>query len=84
MQMGNVLISLSEGDEKLLRQLAEDKHQGKKGAISAVVAEAVQKLAQEDKYWQAVEHQRKVMARGYNLGLGTRKAYENRDELYDR
>ncbi|HIH20376.1 TPA: hypothetical protein HA244_03855 [Candidatus Micrarchaeota archaeon] len=82
--MGNVLVSLDDDVEEQLRRLAQEIYSGKKGAISYVVSEAVMEMAQKDKRQKAIERAIKNMQKGLHLRLGERKAYENRDEIYER
>ena len=45
--MGNITISLTEEDEKLLRKLAEEKFKGRKGSLAKVVSEGLAKTIRE-------------------------------------
>ncbi len=45
-----MLIALDTETEKLLRKLAKEKYGGKKGAISEVVRESIQKIAEGEKW----------------------------------
>ncbi len=80
--MGNVLLSLGAEDEALLRRLAREKFEGKKGALSEVVSEAVHELARKDARMKSAKSLIEKARRGFDLGLGKRKVYESRDELY--
>ena len=82
--MGNVLLSLGDEDEALLRRLARDRKGGKKGALKDLVSEAVRELAKKDARITAVRRQIALMDEGFDLGLGSRKAYGSRGELYER
>ena len=78
--MGNVLISLDNEHEKLLRNLAQDKYQGKKGSISLIVSEALDNMKKDDDMVEFERHierlKKKGIARGY-------KMYKKRSEIYD-
>ncbi len=81
--MGNVLVSLDEKHEALLRQLAQEKYGSKKGSVSAVVVEALDELKQKEKKEMATKQLLALMEKGFNLGFkGT--AYKTRDELYEK
>jgi hypothetical protein len=81
--VGNVLISLDEKHERLLRRLVEEKHQGRRGAISAVVAEGIDAVAEKSHRRAAAKRLIEGMRKGVDFGLRGRKAYESRDEIYD-
>ncbi len=77
------MISLKEDKEVLLRRLAQERHGGRKGSISAIVEEALNELALRDKKMRAIQHQIALMKKGFDMGLGNRKAYKERSEIYD-
>ena len=81
--MGNIMIALRDDTEMLLRNLAREKYGGKKGSISAVVEDAIEKLSKDEKRLRAAHHQIALMRKGFDLGLGKKKLYEKRSELYD-
>lgn len=81
--MGDVLVSLGAQDEALLRRLAREKYDGKKGSLSNVVSEAVNELAKKDKRSMAIKRQLALMKKGFDLGLKGGRAYKTRDEIYD-
>jgi protein-tyrosine phosphatase len=79
--MGNVLISLDDEHEKLLRNLSQKEHQGKKGSISLVVTDALDQYAKEK---ERLEKVHKLMSRLRKGGLaGDYKMYKKRSEIYD-
>ena len=80
--MGDVFISLDDTNERLLRELAR-REGGKKGALSSVVAQALQELAKKKKRLKAAYRQVALMETGFDFGLGTQKAYAVRGGLYD-
>lgn len=79
--MGNVLISLDEKHEKILRDLAQEKYQGKKGSISLVVSEALDNAKKDD---DMVEFEAMInrLKKGDGLAKGY-KMYKKRSEIYD-
>ncbi len=81
--MGNVMISLGDDKEMLLRNLAQEMYGGKKGAISAVVLHALEEVAVKNKRMRAARHQIALMKTGFNLGLKNKKVYNTRNEIYD-
>ncbi|OIO26652.1 hypothetical protein AUJ14_01380 [Candidatus Micrarchaeota archaeon CG1_02_55_22] len=80
--MGNVLVSLDEAHDKLLRRLAA-RRGGKKGDLSNVVAEGLDELARSDAKEASREQLFALMRKGFDLGLKGKKVYESRDEIYD-
>ncbi len=80
--MGNVMISLNEEDERLLRELAR-LYGGKKGSLSAVVASGIGEVAKKEKRRRMVDRQLMVMREGFDFGLKGNKAYEKRGDVYD-
>lgn len=80
--MGNVLVSLDEEHDKLLRRLAA-RRGGRKGDLSNVVAEGLDELARSDAKEASREQLFALMRKGFDLGLKGKKVYESRDELYD-
>ena len=83
--MSDVLLSLDDETEKMLRELAMEKYGGKKGALTEAASKAISSL-----YSASMHRQRKaalrrlidVMEKGIDLGLKGKKPYESRDELY--
>lgn len=76
--VGNVMIVLDEEYEALLRRLAQEKYGGKKGSLSKVVEEALDKL-KSDK--DAVkERLKKRLTEGIDFKY---KMYKKRSEIYD-
>lgn len=81
--MGNVLISLDDEAEKLLRKLAENRYANTKGSLSYTVKDALVDLdlkEKEEKRLQAVQNLIKIMDKGLISGY---KMYKNRNEIYD-
>ena len=82
--MGNVLVSLDDADERLLRKLANERYGGRRGAIQKIVAEGIREVESKDERKAAVQRLLSSMKEGFNLGLkGDQKPYQTRDELYD-
>ncbi len=85
MVMGDVLISLDDKTEKMLRKLAKERYGGKKGSLSEAVTGAI-----VDSYENSVKKRReavaelvRIMKKGIDLGLkGDEKPYERRSDLY--
>lgn len=84
------MIALDDDEEMLLRQLAQEIYQGKKGSLSDVVATAIEEFAEKRKKEQgkkaAAERILKRIEKGRDLGLGLdkkKKVYESREELYE-
>ena len=85
--MGNIFLALDTDHEKLLRRLAQERYEGRKGSISRIVSEAL-----DDLYHKQKEKNRKKEAlsrlfslseKGINLGVKKgKKIYEKREELY--
>jgi len=82
-KMGNVIVSLDDKDEQLLRNIAKEKYSGKKGSLSRVVAEGVHELANKEKKLKVARHQIRLMKSGFNLGLRNKKAFDKRSEIYE-
>ena len=80
--MGNVLISLDEDYEALLRRFARERHGARKGAISATVEEALSALSFKEDKEKARKLMFEEMDRGVHLGLKG-KIYNKRDDIYD-
>ncbi len=80
--MGNVLVSLDDEHEAVLRRLAQEKYGSKKGAVSNVVQDALDKTKDISEKEQAKKRLNQLMETGINLGFKG-KIYESRDELYD-
>lgn len=77
--MGNVMVSLDQNYEGLLRNMAQEKYNGKKGALSKVVEEALDSLkesvSQKDK-----DEFIAFLRKGFKFKY---KMYKSRDEIYD-
>ena len=87
--MGNLYISLDEEHEKLLRKLAQEKYEGKKGSISKIISEALDDLYHEQKHKnrrkESINQLMELSNKGLNLGVKKgKKIYEDRGELYVR
>jgi Arc/MetJ-type ribon-helix-helix transcriptional regulator len=76
--MGNVMIALDDEHEKLLRRLAQEKYGGKKGSLSEVVKEALDKLRSDRDVVK--ERLKKRLSEGISFEY---KMYKNRNEIYD-
>ena len=82
--MGNVLVSLDDADERLLRRLAKSRYGGRRGAIQKIVTEGLREVESKDGRKAAVRRLLSSMEEGLNFGLkGDEKPYRSRDELYD-
>ena len=77
--MGNVMISLDEDHEELLRKLAREKYGGKKGSLSEVVKEALEKMKEKSRK-QQVDGLILLLKKGLK---GKYKMYKQRSEIYD-
>lgn len=77
--MGNVMISLDKEHEALLRKLAREKHGGKKGSLSSVVSEALDKEREQESS-PSIADFLDFLRKGVR---GKYKMYSRRDELYD-
>jgi len=76
--MGNVLISMDDEYEALLRELARKKYGGKKGALRMVVQEALEKLDQKSDEAARLEFIARLR-KGHSFKY---KMYKSRDEIY--
>lgn len=76
--MGNVLISMDDDCEALLRQLAQRKYGGKKGSLRRVVQEALEKLNQKSDEVARLEFIARLR-KGHSFKY---KMYKSRDEIY--
>ena len=81
--MGNIIISLDDKRESELRKIAREEFGGKKGSISAVIAEALDELKKRNRRQKAINNTIKIMEKGFDLGIGKNKVYEKRDDIYD-
>jgi hypothetical protein len=79
--MGNITISLEEENERLLRKLAKEKYNNKKGALAKVISEALKSLAAKSRKKRAMERQFKWMDKGFEMG---RILVKKREDIYDR
>lgn len=77
--MGNVMISLDEDHEELLRKLAREKYGGKKGSLSEVVKEALEKMKEKDRE-DAIAEFKELLKKGIK---GKYIMYKKRSEIYD-
>jgi Arc/MetJ-type ribon-helix-helix transcriptional regulator len=76
--MGNVMIVLDDEHEALLRELAQEKYGGKKGSLSEVVKEALDKLKSDR---DAIKDRlKKRLTEGIDFDY---KMYQKRSEIYD-
>ena len=73
------MISLDEEYEALLRRLAQEKYGGKKGSLSEIVQEALDKMKEEDRE-KEIEEFGKMLRKGLRFKY---KMYEKRSEIYD-
>jgi len=78
--MVQIVLSLSEKKDKELRQLAIEKYEGKKGALSKVVEEGIelvknqkQKTRAEKDFWEMVNN-----AENWHIGKFTREEANER------
>ncbi len=78
--MGNVLVSLDEKHEALLRQLAQEKYGSKKGSVSSVVQEALDKIKSETNENVIKESLKKKLKEGIDFKY---TMYKKRSEIYD-
>ncbi len=78
--MGNVLISMDDDYEALLRQIAQKKYGGKKGSLRMVVQEALKRV---DKSEDGLSKSEFLDFLDKGLNLGGYKMYRKRSEIYD-
>jgi len=78
--MGNVMLSIDEETDKLLRRLAHKRFGGRKGALSKVVTEALQKYSVDDED-KVREEFYAMLRKGFDSG--GYKMYRHRSEIYD-
>ena len=77
--MGNMMIALDEEYEELLRRLAQEKYGGKKGSLTEVVQDALDKMKEDDR-----EKSIEELTKRLKIGLSFKyKMYKNRNEIYD-
>ncbi|MCD6247028.1 MAG: hypothetical protein J7J87_01155 [Candidatus Diapherotrites archaeon] len=79
--MGNVTIALKGKSERLLRELAKEKYNNKKGALAKVISEALEQLAMNSRRKRAMERQFKWMDKGFEMG---KVLVRKREDIYDR
>ncbi|MBI4053072.1 MAG: hypothetical protein HY394_03480 [Candidatus Diapherotrites archaeon] len=79
--MANITVSLDESAEKKLRELADEKYDGRKGSMAKVIAEAVEMLSAENDAKSAAQRQAQWMKKGFKLG---KINFSHRAELYGR
>ena len=77
--MGNMMIALDEEYEELLRRLAQEKYGGKKGSLTEVVQDALDKMKEDDRK-KSIEELTKRLKTGLSFKY---KMYKNRNEIYD-
>ena len=77
--MGNMMIGLDEEYEELLRRLAQEKYGGKKGSLTEVVQDALDKMKEDDRE-KSIEELTKRLKTGLSFKY---KMYKNRNEIYD-
>lgn len=81
-----MLISLSRQDEQLVRKWAKQSYGGKKGSISAFVADAVHALVQhkreQDRRIAAANRVLADMNEGFDSDFRGGRAYEKREDIY--
>ncbi|MBI2148586.1 hypothetical protein HYU23_02810 [Candidatus Woesearchaeota archaeon] len=80
--MGNILISLNQEEEDLLRNMAQKKYGSKKGSISTIIKEALNELKTKEKRENAKRKFLETIEKGINLGFKG-KVYSKREEIYD-
>ncbi|MFH1587728.1 MAG: hypothetical protein ABIA76_00125 [Candidatus Diapherotrites archaeon] len=79
--MGTLTIGLEDSDEMKLRAMAQEKYFGKKGSLSKIISEGLQKLEEESKRERAVQNLITKMEQGKEMG---KIQIKHRSELYDR
>lgn len=77
--MANVMVALDDEHEALLRRLAQEKYGGKKGSLTEIVQEALDKMRAEEKQKEITEFI-ELLRKGMK---GKYKMYKTRDEIYD-
>lgn len=83
--MADVLLSLNDETEKMLREIAKEKYGGKKGSLSEAATEAISNFYSVSSEVRKLECKKQFFAlldKGVHLGLKGKKAYENRSEIY--
>ena len=73
------MIALDEEYEELLRRLAQEKYGGKKGSLTEVVQDALDKMKEDDRE-KSIEELTKRLKTGLSFKY---KMYKNRNEIYD-
>lgn len=76
--MGNVMIALDDEYEAYLRKLAQEKYGGKKGALTEVVKEALDKLKSDKN--DVKERLKRRLSEGLAFEY---RMYKKRSEIYD-
>lgn len=79
--MGHITISLEKNAEQMLRLLASEKYQNKKGALAKVITESLKLFSKTSRREKAIQRQIKWIDEGFELG---KVLVKSRDELYDR
>ncbi len=80
-------ISIKNESEKKIRQWAQEEFGGKKGAIGEVVDALVESYEKEKQ--RQVEQEKRIkrframMDKGFKMGLGNKKPYEKREDIYE-
>ena len=77
--MGNVMVALDDEYEALLRRLAQEKYGGKKGSLSGIVQDALDKMKDMNRE-KELEEFKKMLKKGLAFEY---KMYKNRNEIYD-
>ena len=81
--MGVITISLPDKEEQIFRNLAISWHGRSKGAMSKTLSRLMHSVLEEEKLELAWKKIAKIMDEK-GIGLGGKKPYESRNELYDR
>ena len=81
--MGNVMISLDDETEALLRTLAKERCGGKKGSLREVVKDSLKQLqnaaGQKSERQQRIDSLKELLAKGLDFDY---KMYKHRSEIY--
>ena len=76
--MGQIVLSLEKKDEERLRELAKETNNGKKGAISQTVAEALVELEKKRRQQKALKRLFELANEDQDYGVGR----FDRNEIY--
>ncbi|MBI5036875.1 hypothetical protein HZC09_06060 [Candidatus Micrarchaeota archaeon] len=77
-----ITLSINEETDDLLRKMANEEYQGRKGSLSKIVEEGIRTVAQKKEAEEALQNQLKIMKKGLQLGGGP--YYKKRSELYEK